>query len=121
MEINQCELKQFARAIKRLEALEKSTQRQIIWLLQGEGLSLEKCVTIAQNYNQQESFTLAQMLDKDHQKVKRILYKIKQILQKEPDKKRRVIQDQGLKVERFNQIVQFILHNPHLQRQVQRL
>ncbi len=61
----------------------------------------------------------AQMIDEEQQKVKIILSTIKQMLQEEPDNKKRVIQEQGLKVVRFNQIVEYILQNPCLQQQVQ--
>jgi hypothetical protein len=113
------ELQQFAQAIKQLRKVEMETQQKMAEALKSERLSPERFQEIGQRQDDPNSPLTAEISTQDQQRFEKALAKINQIQQDAVPKQNRAVRQQGLTLERFNQIGRAIEQNPTLKRQLQ--
>lgn len=120
-QISQQELQKFASAIKQLLAIEQEANKQMIQAIQQAGLTpdrFEEINRVQQNSQEKPAKPVSQ---EEKQKFAQARDKVSAIGNQVQPKMTKAIQDQGLDVPRFEQIMAAVQQNPALQKQVQQL
>lgn len=109
------ELQKFANAVEQLLVIEREAQQQMIQAIQQEGFTATRFREIL---SAQPSTPVT---DEERQKFGQALTKVAAIEQQAEPKMKKAVEDQGLELQRFNQIMAAAQQNPDLRQQVQKL
>lgn len=118
-EISDQELQQFASAARQIQSINQDVQQEMVNVVQQEGLGIQRFNEIQQaqlNPNQEVEATREEL--KQYERSIQQLQTIQSQAQKEMESK---IKEEGLTVERYQQIVAAIQSSPELQQKLQTL
>ena len=115
------ELQKFAKAVKLLLPIQREASQQMAAAIEQGGLSKDRFTEIFEAQHMPQVPPAKPISQEEKQKFTRTLAKVTAIQEKEQPKMKQVVQDQGLDVQRFNQIQLEVQHNPTLLQQVLQL
>jgi len=115
------ELQKFAKAVKLLLPIQREANQQIALAIQQEGLSKDRFSEIFEAQQMPQVQPATPISQQEKQKFTRTLTKVTAIQQQLQPKLKKIVQDQGLEVPRFNQIQTEVKQNPALLQQVLKL
>lgn len=115
------ELQKFASAMRKVQVIQQNSQMETIRVIQREGLSPERFKQIYQMQRNPQARRAATVTQQERQRFELAVTKVNKIQNQTQSVMLRAIQDTGLRVQRFNQILAALRQNPKLQQQVQRL
>jgi len=119
MEVNQQELEKFAAAMREMRTIQLESRDEISAAIDEEGLSKNRFREILQAQRNPEVETDASQ--EELQKFESATEQLAQIQQDTQSQMREAVTDQGLEVDRFQQILSMIREDPQLQKQVQQM
>ncbi|MGV0025609.1 DUF4168 domain-containing protein [Phormidesmis priestleyi] len=115
------EVQKFAGAIKQILVINKTSEQQAVQAIQGEGLTPQRFDEIYKTQANPKATPTSQIQPKERQSYDRVVVKLVSIQKDSQAKMEKAVQDQGLNVQRFNQIFEAIQKNPQLKQEVQQL
>ncbi|NJR49325.1 MAG: DUF4168 domain-containing protein [Leptolyngbyaceae cyanobacterium CSU_1_3] len=115
------EVQKFAGAIKQILTINKVSEAQAVQAIQGEGLTPQRFDEIYKLQADPKAKPTTQVPAKERQSYDRAVAKLVAIQKDSQTKMEKAVQDQGLNVQRFNQIFEAIQKNPQLKQEVQQL
>jgi Domain of unknown function (DUF4168) len=117
-DISDAELEKFAEAVPQLQAIERSTQQEVVQAIEESGISRER---FGQLYQQQTSGSAIEPAPtaEEQENFTQAYSSIQKIQQDALSEREQIIQAQGLEPQRFDQILAAVLQDPALQQQVQ--
>jgi signal recognition particle subunit SEC65 len=115
------EVQKFAGAIKQILTINKVSEAQAVQAIQGEGLTPQRFDEIYKSQADPKAKPATQVPAKERQSYDRAVAKLVAIQKDSQTKMEKAVQDQGLNVQRFNQIFEAIQKNPQLKQEVQQL
>ncbi|MEA5511645.1 DUF4168 domain-containing protein [Crocosphaera sp. UHCC 0190] len=116
--VSKDELKQFAQAVIKLQAVDEATQQKMVEAVQAEGLSPEQFMEIGKKQRDTNAQGSGEITPEDKQKFEKALAVVKKINEEDREKKREAVEASGLDISRFNEIGKTVEGNPELQKQV---
>lgn len=119
VQVSGAELQKFATAIKKIQAIQQNSQVETTRMIQREGLSLERFKQIYQVQRNPQARRAVTVTQQERQRFELAIAKVNKIQNQTQSVVLRAIQDTGLGVQRFNQILTALRQNPTLQRRVQ--
>jgi Domain of unknown function (DUF4168) len=116
--ISEEELQQFAEAVPQLQAIERTTQQEVVQTIEDSGFSRER---FGQLYQQQTSGSAIEPAPtaEEQETFTQAYSSIQKIQQDAQSEREQIIEAQGLEPQRFDQILAAVLQDPALQQQVQ--
>lgn len=114
------ELQQMARIIKQLQAIERDTEQKMTQAVQGVGLTPEQFMQIAQQKDAKGQNTQS-VSAADDAKFNQALPNVQKALIDSQDQQEKLLQKEGLSVEKFNSTMEIIVKNTQFQKEVQKL
>ncbi len=117
-EVTQEELQKFTEAFKQLRAIEAEAEEKMAQAVQQEGLTPQRFVEIGQS---QQNAGASGISADEQQKFQKALVRVRQILERTETQKYEAVENQGLEVERFQEIIAAIQGNPALQQRVEQM
>lgn len=115
------ELQKFARTIKQLIAIEQGANQQMGEVLSKSGLPQERFVEIHKSQRDPSAKPATAISPDEKKKYENAIASLRQIQQKAEVNMQNVLQKEGLKLERFNQIEAVVRQDPTLQQKVRDL
>lgn len=115
------ELQQFAKAIKQLLAIEQDANQQMLMAITQEGLSPDRFDEIYKGQQNSQAQPTNPVSQEEKQKFARAMTKVSGIEQQVQPRMKKAVQDQGLELTRFDQIMAAVQRSPDLKQQVQKL
>lgn len=115
------ELEKFANTIKELRTIGQEAEKQMARAVEAQGLTPERFLAISEiqsNPNDTEAKDISALEKKQFEQA---LKKVQDIAQQTQAKQRQALEEQGLGVERFQEIGKQIEQNPSLQEEVRSL
>lgn len=121
VDVSDSELNQFVDALQQIEQVQQETQQDMITVLDEQGISTERFNEIYQSEHSPE-FELDQPLSSDEEGRYRVAEQQLQGIQEESQvQMSQVVENEGLNVERFNEIYVALTQDPELQQRVQEM
>jgi len=121
VQVPPAELQKFAKTIKQLQAMQQQAQTAIVQVVQREGLSEARFVQIYQAQQNPQAQPKPAVTSQEKQKFAKAFTQAGQIQQQTQSKMQQVVQQQGLEVQRFNQILTVVKQDPTLRQKVLQL
>lgn len=118
-DVSSDELEKFASAIKQLLEIEQQSRAQIAQVIETQGFTQERFTEIYQAQRNPEQQPTPQISDEEKQKFEQVVQQAIEIRQQSQAQKEEAVQNQGLDVDRFNEILTAIQQSPELQEQVE--
>lgn len=115
------EVQKFAGAVKQILTINKVSEEQAVQAIQGEGLSPQRFDEIYKMQADPKVKPTTQVQPKERQSYDRAVAKLIAIQKESQTKMEKAVQDQGLNVQRFNQIFAAVQKNPQLKQEVQQI
>ena len=115
------ELQKFANAIKQLVAIEQDANQQMLQAIKQEGLSPDRFDEIYKGQQTSPAQPTTSVSQDEKQKFARAMTKVTGIEQQVQPRMQKAVQDQGLELARFDQIMAAVQQSPELKQQVQKL
>jgi hypothetical protein len=115
------ELQKFSKIVKQLLVIGKDAEAQITQAIQKEGLTEERFGEIYQAQNNPQAKPSRAITSKERQSYTQALANVRQIQQSADTKLQNVVKQEGLEVQRFNQIFAAIQKDPKLRQEVQKM
>jgi uncharacterized protein (DUF885 family) len=129
-EVSEEELQQFAQAYKQIQQIRQDSEVKMVEAVQSEGLSPERFIEISelqqspqapQGQETPESPQNAEVTAEEQQGFENAKSKILEIREQSESQMEQAIQQEGLDIPRFNEIVAALQQDPSLRDQVQQL
>lgn len=120
-EISQEELQKFANAVKKLQPIQQEADTQITQAIQQQNLSQKRFGEIYQARRNPQAKPTTAITPEETKKFDQVGAKIQDIEQATQSKMERAVRDEGLDIQRFNQIFAAIRQNPALLQKVQQM
>ncbi|TVQ36326.1 MAG: DUF4168 domain-containing protein [Spirochaetaceae bacterium] len=121
IEVGDAELNRFVEALQQIERVQMDTQEEMISVLDEQGITTERFNEIYQAEHNPE-FELDQPLSSDEQSRFRMAEQQLQSIQEDSQvEMSQVVQNQGIEIDRFNEIYVALTQDPELQQRVQEL
>lgn len=121
VQVPPAELQKFAQSIKQLQAVRQQAETAMVRAVQREGLSETRFVQIYQAQQNPQAQPKSAATAPEKQKFDKAFTQIVQIQQQTQVKMQQVFQQQGLGVQRFNQILAAVKQSPTLRQKVLQL
>ncbi|ARV58106.1 hypothetical protein BZZ01_05180 [Nostocales cyanobacterium HT-58-2] len=115
------ELKKFASTIKQLIVIEQGANQEMTQVVGQSGLSQERFMEIHRSQRNPSSQPTKTVTPQEKQQYDKAFSRLGQIQQQAESKMQQVVQKEGLKVERFNQIEAAVRQDPALQKKVREM
>ncbi len=128
--VSQEELQQFAQAYKQIQQIRQDSEAKMVEAVKNEGLSPERFIEISElqqspqaqeGQPNQESQRNTEVTAEEQQGFEKAKSKILEIRQQSESQMEQAIQQEGLDIPRFNEIVAALQQDPSLREQVQQL
>ena len=119
--ISQAELQKFANAVKKLQPIQQSAQREVTQVIQQQGMSEKRFDEIYQARQNPQTQPAATVTSEETKKFEQTTAKLQEIQQVTEAKMLQVVREESLEAQRFNQIFAAVRQNPTLLRKVQEL
>ncbi|TVR32437.1 MAG: DUF4168 domain-containing protein [Spirochaetaceae bacterium] len=121
IEVGDTELMQFVDALREVEKVQVATQQDMLAVLDDQGISTERFNELYQAEHSPE-FELDQPLSAEEENRYRVAEQELQAIQQEAQvQMSQAVEDEGIGVERFNEIYVALTQDPELQQRVQQL
>jgi hypothetical protein len=120
-QVSKADLQRFARAIQKLQVIQRNSQMEIARVIQREGLSLGRFKQIYQVQRNPQARRTVVVTQQERQRFELAIAKIGKIQNQTQSVMLKAIQDSGLEVKLFNQIFAAVQRNPVLQQRVQQI
>ncbi|MEM8777474.1 MAG: DUF4168 domain-containing protein [Cyanobacteria bacterium P01_G01_bin.49] len=118
-EIAPLELQQFVQVIKQFQRIEYANQQKVAKAMKKEGLSPERFMEINEsqkNWQSQSDASADEM-----EKFRNIVVEIKEIMSDAEEKRKKMVETQGLSLKRFLEIEEIVAKDDELQAKVQQM
>ncbi len=115
------ELEQFANVVPELQAIQQSAQAGVAAAIEESGLTRERFSELYQAQESPEAASDATASPEEQQSFSVAFAEIQQIEQEIQSQREQVLADEGLDLQRFNEILGAIQQDPSLQQQVQEM
>lgn len=115
------ELQKFSKVVKQLLVLGKDAEAQIAQAIKKEGLTEERFGEIYASQNNPQAKPARQVTPKEQQSYNQALTNVRQIQESADAKLQSLVKQEGLEVQRFNQIFAAIQRDPKLRQEVQKM
>ncbi len=115
------ELQKFAKTFGTLKNIQQDAKKQMLEIIQQEGLSQERFAAIYRAQKDPNTPVNPQVSSEEKQKFEQANTKINQVQQDSQSKMRQIITQEGLNPQRFEQILAAVQKDPALQQQVQQM
>jgi hypothetical protein len=115
------ELQKFSKIVKQLLVLGKDAEAQIAQAIKKEGLTEERFGEIYASQNNPQAKPARQVTPKEQQSYNQALTNVRQIQESADAKLQSLVKQEGLEVQRFNQIFAAIQRDPKLRQEVQKM
>jgi hypothetical protein len=115
------ELKKFAVATKQLLTIVNDTESQMVQVVQKQGLTEARFNEIYQSKRNPQAKPATQITPKEEEGYKQAVGQLTQIQKDAQVKMDKAVQDQGLPMERFNQIFAAVQKDPQLRQEVRKM
>ena len=112
-DISEQELKKFATAIAELREIDEETQVKMIEAVQATGMSPEEFMEIGKKENSERNLS-----EEKQDQFEEALEAVRNLNEKDRQKKRVAVQEAGLEISRFNEIGKIVEKDRDLQKQV---
>ena len=119
--VSQDELKKFAVAVKQLLSITQSADTQMSQIVQKQGLTEARFNEIYRAKQDPAAKPTTQITAQEEQKYNQTLTQLVNIQKDAQAKMDKAVQDQGMGMERFNQIFAAVRSNPQLKQEVQKM
>jgi hypothetical protein len=120
-EISPEDLQKFANAVKKLQPIQQSAQKEMAQVIQQQGLSEKRLEEIYQARKNPQVQPTTAITPEETKKFEQTTAKIEKIQQTTESKMMQVVQNENLEVQRFNQIFAAVRQNPTLLQKVQEM
>lgn len=120
-EISQEDLQKFANAVKKLQPIQQEADTQITQAIQQQNLSQKRFGEIYQARRNPQAKPTTAITPEETKKFDQVGAKIQDIEQATQSKMERAVRDEGLDIQRFNQIFAAIRQNLALLQKVQQM
>jgi hypothetical protein len=118
-EVSDEELDQFLDASARAQEVQMGFQQQMISIVEEEGIEVETYVQIAEGLQMGQSEEDLNVSDEDMEKFNRASASIEEVGQEMDNELETVIEEEGMSIERFQEINMAIQQDPSLQQRIQ--
>lgn len=115
------ELKKFAVATKQLLTIVNATESQMVQAVQKQGLTEARFNEIYQSKKNPQAKPAAQITPKEEESYKQAVSQLTQIQKDAQVKMDKAVQEQGLPMDRFNQIFAAVQKDPQLRQEVRKM
>ena len=119
--VTPAELQQFVNAVVEVQAIEQQTQEDMAQLILAQGLSPERFNQIFLAQNSANADPISEITPEEQETFDQVFSELQSLDQASEVSKEEAVNDQGLEMERFSQILAAIRQDPDLQQQVQEL
>ncbi|MFO7844332.1 MAG: DUF4168 domain-containing protein [Bacteroidales bacterium] len=116
-EVSDKELKTFASVFQQVQALDQKAQQDMVKAVQDEGLSVERFNEILQS--EEDPSQDAKPTEEEKQQYENANKQIAGIQQKAQESMQKKIQDEGLSIQRYQEIAFAVQNSPELQEKLQ--
>ena len=121
IEVGDSELMQFVEALREVERVQITTQEDMLAVLDDQGISTERFNEVYQA-EQSPEFELDRPLSDDEENRYRAAEQELQLIQQQAQvQMSQAVEDEGLEIDRFNEIYVALTQDPELQQRVQQL
>jgi hypothetical protein len=121
VQIDAEELQKFANAIKQLQVIQQESITEMTQVVQREGLSEQRFMQIYQTQQNPSAQPTAKITPEEQQNFEQASTRIREIEQQTQSKMEKSVENAGLNVQRFNQIMVAVRQDPALQQKVQQM
>ncbi|PSO95470.1 MAG: hypothetical protein BRC46_02970 [Cyanobacteria bacterium QS_6_48_18] len=121
IEISQEELQQFAGVVEKLQGIQEESFQGMSEAIQDEGLTTKQFSAILQSQQNPDSEQTTKAGEQELQQFEQARARLAEIQKETQSQMQEVVEDEGLEVQRFNQILAAIRNNPELQQQIQQI
>lgn len=118
---SQEELQKFSKVVKQLLVLGKEAEAQIAQAIKKEGLTEERFGEIYASQNNPQAKPARQVTPKEQQSYNQAFTNVRQIQESTDAKLQSLVKQEGLEVQRFNQIFAAVQRDPKLRQEVQKM
>lgn len=115
------ELQKFARTIKQLIGIEQNANQEMTQVIGKSGLSQQRFFEIYKLQKTPSAQPTQAVSSQEKQQFEKAFTSLRQIQQQAETKMQQVLQTEGLKAERFNQIEAVVRQDPALQKKVREM
>ncbi len=115
------ELQKFASAVQQLQVTYHQFQTLMVQAVEDEGLSQERFTAIYLAQQNPEAQPETEITQKEKQDFEKAFTKVEQIQLENQSHMKQIVEQEGLEVQRFNQIFATTLQNTTLQQQVRQM
>ena len=116
-EVSPKEVQQFSSAIVKLQLIQRQSQGAIVGVIEQEGFSPERFVTIIRSQQEQTPLN-PELTNEERQGLSQAMAKIQAIQEKTQELEVQAVQEEGLGVERFEELIEAVEQSSDLQSQV---
>ncbi len=116
-EVSPQEVQQFSSAIVKLQLIQRQYRGAIIGVIEQEGFSPERFVAIIRSEQEQKPLN-PELTNEERQNLSEAITQIQEIQQKTQLLEVQVVQEEGLGVERFEELIEAVEESSELQSQV---
>lgn len=121
VQIGEDDLRKFSNAIKQLQVIQQDTVTKVTQVVQSGGLSKERFIQISQAQQNPSDRSAAKITPEEQKNFEQASQKIGEIQRETQTKMIRVLGNQDLDIQRFNDILVTVRQNPELQQKVQQM
>jgi len=121
LEVSDTELIKFAKALHKLQAIQDSTQQEMVAAIESTGLDLETYNKVMRERQNVESMEDVDASEKVKEQVQGAYREIRVIQISQEQKVSEIIQEEGLESDRFREILQSVQQDPELRKRLQGL
>lgn len=116
-EVSPKEVQQFSSAIVKLQLIQRQSQGAIVGVIEQEGFSPERFVAIIRSQQEQTPLN-PELTNEERQGLSQAMAKIQAIQEKTQQLEVQAVQEEGLGVERFEELIEAVEQSSDLQSQV---
>jgi polyribonucleotide nucleotidyltransferase len=120
-QISSAELEKFARTLKQLLAIEQGANQQIVQTIGQSGLSQQRFLELYKAQRDPSNQPTQKVTTQEKQQFDKAFTSLRGIQQQAETQMKQVLQKEGLKIERFNQIEAQVRQDSQLQQKVREI
>ncbi len=121
LEVSDVELNRFANALHKLQGIQDSTQQEMIAAVENTGLEVETYNQVMKELQNAESMEDVNASEEKVQQVQQAYQEVQEIQISQEQEIAEAIQEEGLKSDRFQKILQAVQQDPELMQRLQNL
>jgi hypothetical protein len=119
--VNEEDLQRFVVAMRQVQIIQQDAEAQMLEAVEGQGLTVEQFNTLAQTRQNPEAQGQVNVSPEEDQKFQQAVQEITTIRQEAEGEMETAVQEEGLEIQKFNEIALVVQQDPSLQQRVMEL